>query len=60
MTRYEPTLPDPNKSYPDSVSSSNHRPCANCRHAGHVHDRTKVYPDDGPAGSYHYELRCPE
>lgn len=59
MPRYNPTLPDPNKRYPASVSHSNHRPCAHCGHAGHAHDRTRVHPDGGPAGSYHVELRCP-
>jgi len=33
--------------------------CVHCGHVGHEHERERVYPDDGPAGSYHYEHRCP-
>lgn len=24
----------------------------------HEHGKERVYPDDGPAGSYHYRFRC--
>lgn len=33
--------------------------CANCGHVGHEHDKERVYDDDGPTGSYHYEYTCP-
>lgn len=25
----------------------------------HSHDKERVYPDDGPSGSYHYNYICP-
>lgn len=34
--------------------------CASCNRPLWQHDRVRTYPEDGPAGSYHYELRCPE
>lgn len=34
--------------------------CRNCGHVGHKHDKERVYPDDGPAGTYHIQLTCPE
>lgn len=33
--------------------------CVKCKLPAHEHQRVKVYPDDGPAGTYHYELHCP-
>ena len=32
--------------------------CA-CGTPYHKHDKERVYPDDGPTGSYHYEYICP-
>lgn len=38
-----------------------HNPCGNCGHGRCHHKRERVYPEDGPAGSYHYEYTdCPE
>lgn len=34
-------------------------PCHNCGKPGFKHEKERVYPDDGPAGSYHYEYYCP-
>jgi len=34
--------------------------CENCGEFGHEHEKKRVYPDDGPSGSYHYEYHCPE
>ena len=56
---WKPGNPSPNKDYPDSVSTYRHAPCEYCGEAGHAHDRERVYPDDGPAGSWHYKYRCP-
>lgn len=33
--------------------------CSECGHAGHMHDKERVYPDDGPAGSWHWRYVCP-
>jgi len=33
--------------------------CENCKHSSHAHDKGRVYPDDGPAGTYHYVYVCP-
>lgn len=32
--------------------------CSGCGKPLWMHDRERVYPDDGPAGSYHYHLVC--
>jgi hypothetical protein len=32
--------------------------CPDCGYPLHAHDRDRVYPDDGPAGSYHYTYDC--
>ena len=40
-------------------SSYNQGPCQHCGEIGAAHDRRRVYPDDGPAGTYHYEYHCP-
>ena len=45
---------------PAEVPNAPAAKCANCGHAGHEHDKERVYPDDGPAGSYHYRYVCPE
>lgn len=34
----------------------------NCKECGlqlHEHNKERVYPNDGPAGSYRYEYICP-
>lgn len=36
------------------------RTCDHCGLPAHEHDKERVYPDKGPAGSYHYEYVCPE
>lgn len=36
------------------------RTCTHCGHHGHEHDRVRVVPEDGPPGSYHYKLYCPD
>ena len=33
--------------------------CESCDQPLCDHDRERVYPDDGPSGSYHYEYFCP-
>jgi uncharacterized membrane protein len=34
--------------------------CPHCSAPLHEHEKTRVYPDDGPAGTYHYEYHsCP-
>lgn len=33
--------------------------CCYCGLDLHEHDRERVYPDDGPDGTYHYVYRCP-
>lgn len=33
--------------------------CTNCDAKWHQHDKERVYPDDGPSGSYHYKYHCP-
>lgn len=33
--------------------------CDDCGHPLHDHDKERVYPDNGPAGSFHYEYICP-
>lgn len=34
--------------------------CRTCGKPHADHDRRRVYPDDGPPGSYHYEyFNCP-
>lgn len=33
--------------------------CERCDRPLCDHDRERVYPDDGPTGSYHYEYFCP-
>ena len=32
--------------------------CEHCKKPAHEHDKERVYPDDGPVGSYHYRLYC--
>ena len=32
--------------------------CKECGVPLHEHDKERRYPDDGPAGSYHYRYRC--
>lgn len=32
--------------------------CSDCGYPLWAHERNRVYPDDGPAGSYHYEYDC--
>lgn len=34
--------------------------CSWCEVPLHEHDKKRVYPDDGPAGSYHYKYLCPD
>lgn len=34
-------------------------PCNQCGVPAHEHEKERVYPDDGPAGSYHYKYICP-
>lgn len=34
--------------------------CKGCGDPLWMHDRERVYPDDGPPGSYHYKLVCRE
>lgn len=45
---------------PDHRTSSNQFPCRNCGTLGSNHDREKVFPDSGPAGTYHYRYLCPD
>lgn len=33
-------------------------PCPDCGEPFHEHDKERVYPDDGPAGSWHYTYIC--
>lgn len=39
--------------------SGNQEPCVNCGELGCDHEKRKVFPDDGPAGSWHHEYLCP-
>lgn len=34
--------------------------CRFCKGQVAQHDRVRVYPDDGPPGSWHYQYRCPD
>lgn len=33
--------------------------CVNCGAYGVEHEKEKVFPDDGPAGSWHWRYNCP-
>lgn len=33
--------------------------CSTCKQPLWMHDKKKVFPDDGPTGSWHHELVCP-
>jgi hypothetical protein len=33
--------------------------CPDCGLHLHEHDKERVYNDDGPVESYHYEYQCP-
>jgi hypothetical protein len=38
---------------------SRHAICDNCGRPAFAHQKRRFYPDDGPAGSYHYHYFCP-
>lgn len=44
---------------PDHRTSYNQAPCRYCDRVGAQHKTKKVFPDDGPPGSWHFEFRCP-
>lgn len=33
--------------------------CRECDERPHEHEKRRVFPDDGPTGSYHHEYWCP-
>jgi len=43
----------------NDLGSKQGKPCYHCGEPGYEHDRERVYPDDGPPGTYHYWLHCP-
>lgn len=58
---------DLSNSEPDTYEAQNELPpdtsgkaCRYCGKAGHEHEKERVYPDDGPAGAYHYRYLCPQ
>ena len=34
--------------------------CGRCGRPLNTHDKTRVYPDHGPAGTYHHVYGCPQ
>lgn len=33
--------------------------CEHCGLKAHEHDKERVFPEDGPPGSWHWEYYCP-
>lgn len=34
--------------------------CRNCGRTAQEHEKERVFPDDGPAGSWHWRYNCPD
>lgn len=51
LTLFEDSIEDP-RFGEDAV-------CSACKKPLWMHDKERVYPEDGPTGSWHHELVCP-